>query len=1237
MKSASERDDVHLAEVLEQYLEALNAGTASPRAEFLACHPELAEQLEACLASLDFIRRAGNTPSPDLSSVAEEREKQGGGGQVPFVVPPSGGTAVPDATDAPPTEDFAASRLTEPLQLGSYRILREIGRGGMGIVYEAEERSDGEHVALKVLPFAAALDPRQLQRFKNEAEAAALLHHPHIVPVLAVGSEEDVHYYAMKYIHGRTLAKEIADRRLKIADFPGVAETPQAQGLGGFENAGPKSAIYNVQSAIFIAQLGVQAAEALEQAHQVGIIHRDIKPANLLVEPNGHLWVTDFGLALFQHDAAGLTLTGDLVGTLRYMSPEQALGKRGIVDQRTDIYSLGVTLYEMATLRPAFSGDNRQELLRKLAYEEPCPPGRLNKTIPRAFETILLKATAKEPAARYTTAQEFANDLGRFVAGQPIVARRPSFLDRVQRWTRRHRGLVNTLAAIALTGMAISIVFSIFMVRERDEADRWAEEARRAADDMYTQVAQKWWFQQPYMEQVQREFLLKALVFYEKFSRERGNSARLRLETAKAARRVGDIQHKLDERARAAEAYRGAISKLTQLAAEFPDETVYRRELADAHNHHGHLLRDEGKLAEAEKAYRLAHELFGALAAEDSKQPDYREGMGGSLFNLGIVLSSQRRTPEAEKAYRQALSVLTPLTKDHPDIPSYQLALAGGRNDLAMLLRDTNRPGEAQLLYEQALADWRTLAAQLPGMPIFRAGLAASHNGLGIIYAAAGRRHDAEIAYRSALALRERLAQEHPGVPVYRQALASSQHSLGRLLGEAGYVKQARAFYDRALALRKNLAKERQGVNLYRQELADTYQALAGLLSDSGQPRGAEGAAREALALRQQLVRRERSTGIEREVSSSTAAAFWDLVRCQRQLASILREAGQLEDAEALCREAIGRTEKLATEFPTASDCLLELAATRGDLAVLCQRVDRLAESEKLYRATLDSRAQLATQFHDVPYYRAELGAGQVHLGNLLQDTGRPGKAEAAYRQAIAIAQKLAADFPAVSDYQRLLVVAKQQLGELLLAVGKLPEAEQTLRQARPLLDKLAAEFPALPPYRELTARHQHTLGVFLTRTNRPVDAEQAFRQELILRDKLATEFAEDAGLTRDLAHLLANCPDSKLRQPQRAVELATKAAAANSKDAATLSVLGLAHYRAGELKAAVAVLEKAEKRPGKYRGGPFILAMAYWQLGDRQKGMEVYRQGSAWMEQYHPCDEELRGLAAEATAMLSP
>jgi serine/threonine protein kinase/WD40 repeat protein len=420
-----------------------------------------------------------------------------------------------------PSLELGNAELETPLPspLGDFHLLREVGRGGMGVVYEAEQMSLHRRVALKVLPFAATLDQRQLQRFKNEALAAAALDHPHIVEVHGVGCERAVHFYAMRLIEGQTLAEVIAvlraereerrgesqaqgergarspDRQPPTAEY--LTQSVALEGRGQEESptvkdrkttkatvsAGVHSALPSPASAFFrkVAELGQHVAEALAHAHEQGIIHRDIKPSNLMLDSLGKVWVTDFGLAHVQGDKS-LTMTGDLVGTLRYMSPEQALAKRVMVDHRTDIYSLGVTLYELLTLEPAFGGRDRQELLRQIAFEEPRPPRRVNPAIPAELETIVLKAMEKNPADRYATAQSLADDLRRYLEDQPIRARRPSSLHRVRKWARRHPG-VAWMAIVLLVVLAMGSAVSTVIVAQQLHRAEQAEEDRRAERD----------------------------------------------------------------------------------------------------------------------------------------------------------------------------------------------------------------------------------------------------------------------------------------------------------------------------------------------------------------------------------------------------------------------------------------------------------------------------------------------------------------------------------------------------------------------------------------------------------------------------------------------------------------------------------------------------------------------------------------------------------------------------------
>ena len=307
-------EDPRVIRALEEYLAALEMDHRPDRQEFLARHAAIAHVLAGCLDGLEFMR-----------TVNPERQPA----------------------------DGSATTLHPTAPLGDFCLLREIGRGGMGIVYEAEQMSLGRRVALKVLPFAAALDSKQLQRFKNEAQAAAHLHHQNIVPIHFVGCERGVHFYAMQFIEGQSLAEVIHELRRgerSCVSTPSLGALTQPRSPEDTPPVAALSTEHSTTSPAFfrsVVNLGVQAAEALAYAHQMGVIHRDIKPANLLVGAGGRLWITDFGLAHCQSQP-GLTMTGDVVGTLRYMSPEQALGKRVVVDARTDVYSLGATLYGRA-------------------------------------------------------------------------------------------------------------------------------------------------------------------------------------------------------------------------------------------------------------------------------------------------------------------------------------------------------------------------------------------------------------------------------------------------------------------------------------------------------------------------------------------------------------------------------------------------------------------------------------------------------------------------------------------------------------------------------------------------------------------------------------------------------------------------------------------------------------------------------------------------------------------------
>jgi serine/threonine protein kinase len=627
-------DDPRVIRAVQEYMAAMEAGSRPNRQAFLARNLEIAAALAECLDALDFVQAA----APRLDG--------------------SGAAASP-AVSAP--------AIDPTLPLGDFRILREVGRGGMGVVYEAEQLSLGRRVALKVLPFAWTLDPRQLRRFQNEARAVAHLHHTNIVPIYSVGRERGVHFYAMQFIEGQSLAAVIQELR-QMAGRPGPARSGAAatalpEALAG-DTPGPTWAILTTERTgrgeFFraVARLGAQAAEALEYAHEQGVVHRDVKPANLLVDSHGHLWISDFGLAQFQGDA-GLTVSGDVVGTLRYMSPEQALAKRGLVDHRTDVYSLGATLYELLTLQPVFRGRDRQEILQQIAFEEPRPPRRHNPAVPADLETIVLKALAKRVEDRYATARELADDLRRYLEHRPVLARRPTLLERGAKWFRRHPGLVAAALGVlilAAVGLAVSTALVAreqvktrhayeAEARQRELAERSFRQARKVVD-FFTRLSEEQLPDNPQLQGLRRRLLEEALDYYQEFIELRGDDPSLRAELVASQLRVATILDEIGSRDE-------ALAALDRAGRLHPGPAADHPAGAELHKSPGSRLTGQEFRLLAHPAVQQALKLSEDQARRVTRLWDQRR----QAFRMFETLSPDQWRPKLQELLGQELLV----------------------------------------------------------------------------------------------------------------------------------------------------------------------------------------------------------------------------------------------------------------------------------------------------------------------------------------------------------------------------------------------------------------------------------------------------------------------------------------------------------------------------------------------------------------------------------------------------
>jgi serine/threonine protein kinase/tetratricopeptide (TPR) repeat protein len=866
---ADESPRQRLVEVLEGYLEGLEKGTAPDQAALLSAHPELADELRPYLDSLRLLHGATRDLRPPGAM---------------------NGSAPPEASSpsAPGVK-----------QIGDYRIVREIGRGGMGIVYEAHQKSLNRRVALKMLPFAAVLDQRQIARFRNEAQAAAQLHHPHIVPVFAVGQEQGVYYYAMQYIDGQSLEQAIAELR-EAPDGVAQRSTKAAGAVNGstttlhHEQAAGRTSQRSIRDGNFfrtVARLGKEAAEALQHAHEFGIVHRDVKPSNLLIDEQGKLWVTDFGLARMQTDH-GVTLTGDVVGTLRYMSPEQAAGRPAPVDGRTDVYSLGATLYELLTQKHAHPGEDRETLLRQIIGDDPLPPRRHNPAVPVDLETIVLTAMAKSRDERYVSAQAMADDMERFLAGKPTLARRPTLVDRAAKWARRHRSMVALGMGAAILLSIISAVGTAMLAREQAhtsaalvKAEQYFRQARGAVDHFGMQLADRL-VEIPGTEPVRRDLLNSALAYYRQFVDEAADDPHLRRDLAVAHFKSGVIASKLGASEDAIEQYNRALAILDELAATDSPPAEQLAQLAVTQNNLALLFASRGEVAAARDHYANAIAIQQRLVRRHAGEPSYAGHLAESQANFGMLLDQIGETKKAERSLRASVDILRPLAESDRGNSKHARDLAIACNNLSYVLRKRDSDAAFQIAKE-AIAILERLAQSYPGEDAFQDDLALCYNNLAALETGRDRLVEASRWHGEAIALQEQLARKAPAVVRHRSDLAVSLNNLGVLYCRLENPKNADEAFARAQQLFTTLAGDYPDELAYRSSFAALLNNQALALSKAGRPE-------EALRIYPAAIESQRAAWAQ---APSSPIMCDVLSKMYYNYGQSLRDAGRLADA----------------------------------------------------------------------------------------------------------------------------------------------------------------------------------------------------------------------------------------------------------------------------------------------------------------------------------------------------
>jgi serine/threonine protein kinase/Flp pilus assembly protein TadD len=795
-----------LARILDDYLVSIERGLPVSPEQLLEKYPEDAVQLRGYLSGLQLFHAAAGVSPAQAHGL------------------------------------ISGASLPKPMQtIGDYQLVREIGRGGMGVVYEAWQMSLKRRVALKILPFTGAHDAKQIGRFKNEAQAAAQVQHPNIVPVFAVGEENGVHYYVMQLIEGQSLtslldglrsigqgrhdntaANDLDHTLIGTSPLPSSKPVREFRPVASFAAPRNSAAVESTTANIVsmragetadhiqaVARLGLQAALALNAAHEFGVVHRDVKPSNLLLDDQGKLWVTDFGLARCREDS-GLTQTGDVLGTMRYMSPEQALGRTALIDERTDVYSLGITMYELATLHHPADEVSDIQVYFDRQRQAPKPLRHWNRHIPPDFQTIVLKCVAELPNERYATAKELADDLQRFLDGHPIMASPPSWLSRAGKWAKRRRGVVYTSVAvlvIAFVGMLVSTMMLASANAAKEKAfiqarDR-LREAHAVLDRFGTQLVDQLGAI-PGAEVVRQELLEDCITLYDKFQHESIEDPSLAADLASAYSKLGSLYEKMSKTDLATDAHTKAVALWETLVNEDSSNAEAARRLALSQNDLALLMSQSGRSAEGIALLEQARDLQAKLLAAEPQSTELASDLATTHANSASLLGQTGQKAKASDELALAIKLQEPLASSHGANETIMRRLAGSYNNFAFL-QDAANVKIAADAYRKAIEIQLKLVEADPINRNHRAELARTYNNLGFLSSRSKDWKNAEKCYDNAINFQKELVKSSPLAGAYRRDLAISYNNLGMAQSNDGLLDAAETSFQRSARLQDDL------------------------------------------------------------------------------------------------------------------------------------------------------------------------------------------------------------------------------------------------------------------------------------------------------------------------------------------------------------------------------------------------------------------------------------------------
>jgi eukaryotic-like serine/threonine-protein kinase len=775
-----------------------------------------------------------------------------------------------------------------------FQILRPHARGGLGAVFVARDAELNREVALKQIVDNHADDPDSRARFLLEAEITGALEHPGIVPVYGLGNYPDGRpYYAMRFIRGDSLKEAINSfhqRTPKKSSYPDVGE-----GKGGWAERAPVGSRDLALRKLLRRFLDV--CNAIEYAHSRGVMHRDLKPSNIIVGNHGETLVVDWGLAkaLGRTEPAVVseerllapslssgsaeTLPGSALGTPAYMSPEQAVGDLEHLGPRSDVYSLGATLYSLLTGKPPFNHDDVGMVLRAVQKGDFVRPRAINPTVDPALDVVCMKAMSLNPQDRYPTPRALAEDVERWMADEPVAAWREPLARRARRWARRNRTAV-TAAAVAVL-MALAGMTSVLAVQARANAGLKlsndalvdanarvrtanadlvaANERERARFNLamdavglfHGEVSEDLLLKEKPFDGLRTKLLRGAADFYSKLEGLlKGQTDRAsRAALGRAYDELGELTDKIGSKPEALAVHRRALAVRRELAGAPEADAASQADVARSLLAIGWLQHRTGDMSGALASYQETRRLTEDLPATVSAGDSLQAVLGLAHQRIGQLFEDTGKPAAALASFQQALAIWEKLVDAHPDVTQFQSDLGTGYVGIGSLLDQTGRPAEARNASERALAIRQKLADANPSVTRFQSDLASSHQMIGYELQVAGKPAEALAAYQRALAIRQKLADANPNVTDFQSSLCSTHQVMGWALNQTGKPAEALAVFERAIAIMQKLADANPNVIEWQTDLANNLGFVGGMHEKAGRTAEAVDSLRRAVAI----------------------------------------------------------------------------------------------------------------------------------------------------------------------------------------------------------------------------------------------------------------------------------------------------------------------------------------------------------------------------------------------------